>query len=64
MLELVCLALVGDWYPDLAEYHKRQMHDLMGQPDFVDEVQAMPKEELEQLLADLKTVGLAGLLGS
>ena len=64
MLELVSLVMVGDWYPDLAEYHKHQMHELKGRPGFLDEVQAMPKAELEQLVADLKTVGFVGLLGS
>jgi hypothetical protein len=40
------------------------MHELMGRSGFVDEVQAIPKEELEQSLADLKTVELACLSGS
>jgi hypothetical protein len=65
MLELISLVMVGNWYPDLAEYHKRQMHDLMSRPGFDDDVQAMPMEELEQLVADLKTVGLSlGFLAS
>gem|GEM_PF-4158011 len=65
MLELLSLVMVGDWYPDLADYHRRQMHDLMRRPGFDDEVQAMPLEELEQLVADLKTTGFSlGLFAS
>ncbi len=59
MLELLSLVMVGDWYPDLADYHRRQMHGLMGRSGFDDEVQAMPLEEVEQLVADLKTVGFS-----
>jgi len=35
------------------------MHGLMGRSGFDDEVQAMPLEEVEQLVADLKTVGFS-----
>ena len=58
MLELVCLVMVGDWYPDMADQYRNQMRELMCRPEFNDEVRRMPEGEREQLLADLEVVGI------
>lgn len=58
MLEVTALMLLGGWYPEQAQYHLGIVNKLLADPGLDVVLKDIPKEEVDDLLHEMRVMKL------
>lgn len=64
MFEIAGLALTGGWHPDLASYRRQKILEIFSGNSLADLLSQAGKEDSEELLRDIKVLGLEKFVSS